>query len=261
MNDGAADLTLASVKSTGAGSDVVISSEGSINVASVQSTLSGRVTLATDGNLFAVTPTSGTVNISAGLIELRAGGDGSSTSGKIGTTTSPLAISLPVSTSATVLAFTPSSGAGSTPRFAPQITDVLPYQLYTELFTGKPTGLFLTAGPQAQIGIAPSTTALDEASVDLGISLTALTSALASNAGLTSATDVNSVTGEGILYIDWASFNPDVSLYGTVNPPVRLPADQSEEDDSKTAAWFARPSRWGNVISQNGVRRVPLFAN
>jgi hypothetical protein len=42
--------------------------------------------------------------------------------------------------------------------------------------------------------------------------------------------------GEGTLYIDWASFDPNVSLFGTVNPPICLPRDQQEEDDSEAPA-------------------------
>jgi hypothetical protein len=29
--------------------------------------------------------------------------------------------------------------------------------------------------------------------------------------------------------VDWAAFDPDVSLFGTLDPPLRLPADQVDE--------------------------------
>ncbi|MGH8261057.1 MAG: hypothetical protein ACREUG_15355, partial [Steroidobacteraceae bacterium] len=56
------------------------------------------------------------------------------------------------------------------------------------------------------------------------------------------ATD-SSDLGHNVLYIDWASYNPNVSLFGTLNPAVCLPGDQRDEDASPASSCVAPPSQ------------------
>jgi hypothetical protein len=70
--------------------------------------------------------------------------------------------------------------------------------------------------------------------------LIALAAQNASNA--LAANTASNAQGEGTLYIDWASFDPNVSLFGTVNPPICLPSDQSEEAEPADAAPTAAAS-------------------
>ena len=79
--------------------------------------------------------------------------------------------------------------------------------------------------------------------------------------------DTNAAGNHQVLYIDWASFNPNVSLFGTVNPPVCLPRDQREEDNGKSGciAWLqtpegtARPVRVAAVLTRDGWRLLSAF--
>jgi hypothetical protein len=73
-----------------------------------------------------------------------------------------------------------------------------------------------------------------------------------------------------VLYIDWASYNPNVSLFGTLNPAVCLPADQRDEgggsgSGSGCAAASASllkapaPIRVAMVPTREGWKSMPLF--
>jgi filamentous hemagglutinin family protein len=71
-----------------------------------------------------------------------------------------------------------------------------------------------------------------------------------------------------VLYIDWASYNPNVSLFGTLNPAVCLPADQRDESmgsGSGCAAASASllrtpvPIQVAMVPTREGWRAMPLF--
>src|SRR5262249_31127017 len=67
-----------------------------------------------------------------------------------------------------------------------------------------------------------------------------------------------------VLYIDWSSFDPNVSLFGTVNPAVCLPPEQREEDNGQAGctAWQPRldqPSRTAAVLSRDGWKMLAAF--
>lgn len=73
---------------------------------------------------------------------------------------------------------------------------------------------------------------------------------------------------QSVLYIDWGSYNPNVNLFGTLNPAVCLPADQREEgvgSGSGCAAASASllkapaPIRVAMVPTQEGWKSMPLF--
>ena len=71
-----------------------------------------------------------------------------------------------------------------------------------------------------------------------------------------------------MLIIDWGSYNPNVSLFGTLNPAVCLPADQRDDSvgsGSSCAAASAsllkppEPIQLAMVPTQEGWRAMPLF--
>ena len=74
---------------------------------------------------------------------------------------------------------------------------------------------------------------------------------------------------QSVLIIDWGSYNPNVSLFGTLNPAVCLPADQRDESvgsGSGCAAASASlleppaPIQLAMVPTQEGWRAMPLFS-
>ncbi|MHB8815155.1 MAG: hypothetical protein ACYDAE_18035 [Steroidobacteraceae bacterium] len=72
-----------------------------------------------------------------------------------------------------------------------------------------------------------------------------------------------------VLYIDWSSYNPNVSLFGTLNPAVCLPADQREEGvgsgsgcAAASASLFKAPTPilLAMVPTREGLKPMPLFS-
>lgn len=73
---------------------------------------------------------------------------------------------------------------------------------------------------------------------------------------------------QSVLYIDWGSYNPNVSLFGTLNPAVCLPADQREEGVGSASGCAAAsasllkapaPIRVAMVPTREGWKSMPLF--
>jgi len=73
---------------------------------------------------------------------------------------------------------------------------------------------------------------------------------------------------QSVLVIDWASYNPNVSLFGTLNPAVCLPADQRDEGvgsgsgcAAATASLLKAPTpiQLAMVPTQEGWKAMPLF--
>jgi hypothetical protein len=74
-----------------------------------------------------------------------------------------------------------------------------------------------------------------------------------------------------LVYIDWGSYNPNVSLFGTLNPAVCLPADQRIEGTESSSACAApasvaaravtsKPILLSMVLTRAGWKEMPLFA-
>ncbi len=88
-------------------------------------------------------------------------------------------------------------------------------------------------------------------------------------AGSLSLTEASEAGGHRVLYIDWSSFDPNVSLFGTVNPAVCLPKDQREEDSGQggCTAWQPRPDatpspvRVASVLTRDGWKLLGAFEN
>jgi filamentous hemagglutinin family protein len=74
---------------------------------------------------------------------------------------------------------------------------------------------------------------------------------------------------KSVLYIDWSSYNPNVSLFGTLNPAVCLPADQREEGVGSGSGCAAASASLFNgptpillamVPTREGLKPMPLFS-
>jgi hypothetical protein len=66
----------------------------------------------------------------------------------------------------------------------------------------------------------------------------------------------NNSAGRQVLYIDWSSFDPNVSLFGTVNPAICLPSDQREEDNGQSGCVAGQPR---GDATPNPVRTAFVF--
>ena len=73
---------------------------------------------------------------------------------------------------------------------------------------------------------------------------------------------------QSVLVIDWGSYNPNVSLFGTLNPAVCLPADQRDESGGSGSSCAAAsasllkppaPIQLAMVPTQEGWKAMPLF--
>lgn len=61
-----------------------------------------------------------------------------------------------------------------------------------------------------------------------------------------------------VLYVDWSAFDPSISLFGTLTPALKLPADQLDEEET---SWI-RPTGYTIVLTaQGGWKVVPVFRN
>ena len=59
-----------------------------------------------------------------------------------------------------------------------------------------------------------------------------------------------------LVYVDWASYNPDVTLFGTLNPAVCLPADQRIAGTGSSSACAAPAS----AVASNSIRTPVLLS-
>ena len=239
---------------TGAnGRDVFVGAQQDITVNQISVTGSGaagRVLLAAGRDVFATPGLTGTdAHITAQNIEVRAGGM-DTTGGQIGTDGVKLRLAVPDTipggatntgdpVSSVLFLQRPVGPDSEVPLFAPQFDLVSnPLGQISSSVLPNPAlsaGVFLTT-------VFTTRTAQTDGTIALVNSVLPLTS----NASLSYDPDAqnnfldlssaSNAQGEGTLYIDWASFDPNVSLFGTVNPPICLPRDQQEEDDSEAPA-------------------------
>ncbi|HEX5420710.1 MAG TPA: hypothetical protein VFY39_11985 [Gammaproteobacteria bacterium] len=180
----------------------------------------GRVLAIAAGSLqSALGSTSVSSNITASEVEIRAGGLQIG-SGELGTADSPLAISAPSIDTRSVFVVVPTVNGVQT--ITPRINFSGSSQsLLLKGYTGSSGALFFdetsTFTPDAVVLNGESIVPLQNGRIAVNSdSLSAATQALASGV-------VNRVN------IDWAAFDPNVSLFGTLDPPLRLPDDQLDE--------------------------------
>jgi hypothetical protein len=197
-------LASVSVKASGGASGDIelLTATGDLNLLSVSAT--DTLLLAAGRDILGL-PGLGT--ITASRAELRAGG-ADPTGGRIGTLSAPLSLQLDAGSSLRM--FVPQT---IDPNDASRAPATLPSQgvLSTLSLFGAPNSLSVQAGfGQFQ-----------------GLGDTQFTSAAE---GLVRTIQNQTAVVQTVLGLDWASFDPNVSLFGTLDPAVCLPGDQRDEE-------------------------------
>jgi hypothetical protein len=187
----------------GAAGDIeLLTVTGDLNLRSVSA--SDSLLLSAGHNIFAL-PTLGT--ITARAAELRAGGADSS-AGHIGTLTD--ALNLQLSAGNTLRMFVPQTVSPQDASRAPA-TLPSPGVLSTLSLFNSPSAASVQAGFGQFLGLSDSQfTSPAEA--------------------LVRAIQNQTSTVQTVVGLDWASFDPNVSLFGTLDPAVCLPGDQRDEE-------------------------------
>jgi hypothetical protein len=189
--------------SGGAGGNIeLLTQAGDLNLLHVSA--SNNLLLAAGRNIFAL-PGLGT--ISAHAAELRAGGADAS-AGSIGTLTQPL--SLQLSAGNTLHIYVPQTLDTNDPNRAPS---TLPS-------SGVTSTLTTFSAPNSLAGLAGF-------GQFTGLSDTLFTSPAET---LVRSIQNQTATVQSVLGLDWKSFDPNVSLFGTLDPSVCLPSDQRDEE-------------------------------
>jgi hypothetical protein len=212
---------LATAATSSAGGDIsYVATHGDIALGTLDAG-TGRALVIAGGSVHsALGSASGMSNVTAAEIEIRAGGLRSGP-GEIGTTAAPLGLATPgagVIPSVFLIVPTTNGIQTSTPRinYAGASSSML-----LKGYTGDSGPLFFDEStafiPEAVVLGGESIVPLRNGRIAVNSdSLGAATQALASGV-------VNRVN------IDWAAFDPNVTLFGTLDPPMRLPADQIDE--------------------------------
>ncbi|MEJ1963385.1 MAG: filamentous hemagglutinin N-terminal domain-containing protein [Gammaproteobacteria bacterium] len=197
-------LTSASVHASGGASGDIelLTATGDLNLFSVSA--SDTLLLSAGGNIVGLT---GLGAISAQAAELRAGGADPS-AGHIGALSQPL--SLQLSAGNTLRLFVPQT---IDPNDASRAPSTLPGNgvLSTLSLFSAPSSLAVRAGFGQFQGLS-----------DLQFTSPA--------EALVRSIQNQTATTQTVLGLDWASFDPNVSLFGTLDPSVCLPSDQRDEE-------------------------------
>ena len=222
--------------------DIVIGAIGDITVARIMvdgSNGDGRVLLAAGSDIFSVG--AGT-HITAQDVELRAGGL-DTTGGRAGAG-NILRINAPQFVAGSDDSDVPSvvliqNQSAADPNVAAQPNQV-------EMVAGQFEIATVTLNPALQTVDGYLTTRFSDRTAGIGEEInfnnldfltsgrgTAVLGNINQNS-LSNASDAASNQGEGALYVDWASFDPNISLFGTVNPPICLPRDQQDDDSGES---------------------------
>jgi filamentous hemagglutinin family protein len=240
------DISLASINGA-TGQDVIVVAPGDITVTQITGagpTGAGRVLLAAGSDIFA---SGAGDHITAGNIELRAGGL-DATGGRIGEADNRLRLFVPqnigggptgsgADVPSVLILSRPSSGDPAVAAQAPQHEIVSgPFEAAEGLLlSSNDVNDYLTTVFTVRSLNSDGSVGLDNDNLDLAGDAAVRFDPSAQNS-LLDLSNATNAQGEGTLYIDWASFDPNVSLFGTVNPPICLPRDQQEEDDSEAPA-------------------------
>jgi filamentous hemagglutinin family protein len=265
------DITLASINGA-TGQDVIVVAPGDITVAQITGAGpngAGRVLLSAGSDILA----SGAADhITAGNVELRAGGldpDG----GRIGEAANELRLLVPAEigggangTGANVPSVLvlqrPAVGDSTVAAQVPNFRVVPnPFEVAQGLLEpgNQDVDDYLTTVFTVRTLNVDGSVELANANLQLGGNAEVVFDPNAQNS-LLDLSNATNAQGEGTLYIDWASFDPNVSLFGTVNPPICLPRDQQEEDDATDAPVAANATSSGCATTTaqfNGTFRAP----
>jgi hypothetical protein len=197
-------LASANVHASGGskGNIELLTAKGDINIQGM--TASGTLLLAAGGNIYDL-PSGGPIMAQAA--ELRAGGSDTS-AGHIGTLAHPLVLQL---------------NPGNTLRmFVPQTIDP------NSASSGPAT--LPSAGVQSTVSLflSPSLPAIEDGFGQFqGLGETSFTSQAQI---LVRSIQNQTAIVQSVVGLDWASFDPNVSLFGKLDPSVCLPSDQRDEE-------------------------------
>lgn len=236
------DMQAAATTLSGGGGITYVADAGDINLAVLDAAGGRALVIAADDVYSVLGETSTTSNITASAVEIRAGGLGAG-SGEIGTDDAPVSIVTPTGATQSVYLIVPTvNGIQSS---TPQINYLGPASsLLLKGYTGSSGALLFdlssTFTPDTVLGNGETIVPLRNGRIAVNSdSLSAAKQALSS--GVIARVNV-----------DWAAFDPNVSLFGTLDPALRLPSDQIDE-----AAASLIPHGTTLVVTRDGWKLVP----
>jgi len=213
------DMDAAATTLSNGGDITYIANADDVDLA-VLNAAGGRVLVIAADNVFTSLASSSTLdNLAGSMVEVRVGGLAAG-SGQIGAPGRALQIATPASAGRTVFLIVPA--ANGIQRTTPQID-----------FLGAPSSRLLKgySGSGGALLFDRSSTFTADTVLLGGESIVPLANGrVAVNTDSLSA--AKQALSSGVISrsnIDWAAFDPNVSLFGTLDPSVRLPADQIDE--------------------------------
>lgn len=237
----------ASTTTISQGGDITyVANDGDITLAVLDAAGGRALVIAADNVYSALGSTSATNNLTASAVEVRAGGLGGG-AGEIGTVSSPLAIATPVGAGRSVYLIVPTLNGiqTSTPRIN---------------YAGPTSSLLLKghSGSSGALLFDQSSTFTPDTVLRNGESIVPLLNGrIAVNSdSLGAAKQALSSGVVSRVNVDWAAFDPNVSLFGTLDPALRLPADQI--DEAGPAANLI-PQGTTLVVTRDGWKLVPAL--
>ncbi len=210
---------LATATTTSAGGNILYSADaGNIGLARVDAG-NGRALLIAAHNIYnSLDSGAGLSNVSGSMLELRAGGlDGSA--GEIGIAGAPISLAT-------------TGGAGQTIFLIVPAIEGIQTSTPNVNFAGSPASLLLKGYTGTGALLFDTATAFNADTIILGNEtiVPLRNGRVAVNSDSLSA--AKQALSSGVISrvnIDWAAFDPNVSLFGTLDPSIRLPADQIDE--------------------------------
>jgi hypothetical protein len=179
----------------------------------------GRALLIAAHNIYnSLDSGAGLSNVSGSMLELRAGGlDGSA--GEIGIAGAPISLAT-------------TGGAGQTIFLIVPAIEGIQTSTPNVNFAGSPASLLLKGYTGTGALLFDTATAFNADTIILGNEtiVPLRNGRVAVNSDSLSA--AKQALSSGVISrvnIDWAAFDPNVSLFGTLDPSIRLPADQIDE--------------------------------
>src|SRR5690606_4849859 len=222
---GAISLHAASIESSagattgsGGGDITYVAESGDATLGVLDAGTGRALVLARDGVYNVLDPASGLYNLTGSLIEVRAGGLGGA--GQIGTAVNPMGIDATNLGPRSVYLVVPAENGVQTTT--PQVN-----------LAGASGALLLKGyfGTPGDLLFDPATAFTPEAVVQGAESIVVLLNgrAAVNTDSLSAASQALSSGVVARTNVDWSAFDPDVSLFSTVGPSVRLPDDQVDE--------------------------------
>ena len=205
---------------SGNGNISYVANNGAVSLEVIDAGAGRALVIASDSVYTTLDANSGINNLSGSAVEIRAGGLFGG-AGEIGTISNPINIATPGSSGRSVYLIVPAmNGIQTTTPFINYSSSAASHLL--KGYTGS-TGALLfdmssTFSPETILSGDETIVPLANGRVAVNSdSLSAAKQALSSGV----ITRVN---------VDWAAFDPNVSLFGTLDPSLRLPADQIDEE-------------------------------